>query len=72
MTHTYYTSQRYARISGQYAADAIQFEQEANQLTGQEREIAELSAKAARELSRWHAIKSHAARQTATTEEGEN
>lgn len=72
MTHTYYTRQRYARISRHYATDADMLEQEANQLTGIEQEIAELSAKAARELSRWHAIKSHNVRQAATTEEGDN
>lgn len=70
MTHVSpYTNTRYARISAKYAADAIDLLAEANTLTGREREIAELCAEAARQLSRWHAIKSHTAR-TIEAEEG--
>jgi hypothetical protein len=70
MSHTYYTSQRYTQLARSYAAEATMLQEEANQLTGKDREIAELSATAARHLARWHAMKSHTTRQP-INEEGE-
>lgn len=61
---------RYALIAGKYAADAIDLAAEANTLTGKDREIAELCATAARELSRWHAAMAHKSTRISKTEEG--
>ena len=72
IARTYDARTRYIRTSGQYAADAIQYEQDANTLTGSEREIAELCANAARQLSRWHAIQAHKTVRQPETNEGAN